>query len=268
VPHKYFPIDGVSTFVHHTGTTTLPRVAPDTSQGETVLHLHGCGGNGDQFSALLARLSAEHSPIAFDLPAHGRSGELDSLDSIERAVGFVRSFCATLELERPVVFGHASGGALALEYALAEPDRVRALILCSTGAKSTIAEDEIALMRRVSEGKARRPFDRSLFSAATSPEILRGAFMQGMKTDPRATYGDLLAVRDWNAETRLEQVHVPTLVVHGADASDAEREGAEALAAGIAGAKTVGVPKAGHMLPLEQSDALADAMLSFLGELS
>ena len=36
------------------------------------------------FDGVLAELAAEHSPLALDLPGHGRSGGLDSLGSIER----------------------------------------------------------------------------------------------------------------------------------------------------------------------------------------
>jgi len=266
VPQKYFLIDGVATFVHHTGATTLPGVAPASGAGEAIVCLHGAGGNGDQFAALLAKLADRHSPIAFDQPGHGRSAGLDSLGSVERMAAFAAAFCAKLGLERPVLLGHGLGAAVALEYALEHPDGVRALVLCSHGARSELGAAEVDHMRRVSEGKERRPFSKDLFAPDCSPELLRAGFMQGLKTDPRATYGDLRAATGWSAEDRLGNVSPPVLVVRG----EHEREGVvaltDALAAGIAGARTVTLPGAGHMLPLEQPEALAAAVCDFLAE--
>ena len=264
MPQKYFSIDGVATFVHHTGATTLPGVAPDAPRGETIVCLHGAGGNGDQFAALLPKLAEQHSPLAFDQPAHGRSAGLDSLGSVERMVAFTAAFCAKLGLDRPVLLGHGLGAAVALQYALDRPDGVRALVLCAGGARSELSAGEVDHMRRVSEGKERRPFSKDLFAPDCAPELLRAGFMQGLKTDPRATYGDLRAAMSWNAEQRLGDVSLPTLVVRGEHERQAVVTLADALAAGIAGARTSTIPGAGHMLPIEQPDALAAAVHGFL----
>jgi 3-oxoadipate enol-lactonase len=68
------------------------------------------------------------------------------------------------------------------------------------------------------------------------------------------------AVRAWSRRPDLRQqlrlVAVPTLVVSGsADRGSAPGAG-EALAAGIAGARHVVIPDAGHTLPLEAPEAL------------
>ena len=76
MPHKYASVEGVATFVHHAGPTTLPEVVPDLSRGEVVLCLHASGGNGAVFADLLQALAADHSPLAIDFPGHGRSGVL------------------------------------------------------------------------------------------------------------------------------------------------------------------------------------------------
>ena len=268
VPNKYLPTDGVATFVWHTGATTLPEVLPDLSRGEVVLCLHGNGGNAGIFAPLLERLAGDHSPLAFDQPGHGRSGGLDSLGSIDAMAAFTRAFCAGLEVERPVLLGHSMGGAVALRYALQHPDAVRALVLCSSGARFAMPEERIERLRRISEGKERREFRRDLFSPAAAPEVLRAGFAEMLKTDPRAAYGDALAVRDWNAEDELADLGVPVLAVVGEDDFENLREQAELIAARAPRARAVVVPKAGQMLPIEQPDALAEAVGDFLAELS
>jgi 3-oxoadipate enol-lactonase len=267
VPNKYVPIDGVAAYVHHTGATTLPEVLPDLSRGEVVLCLHGNGASGGIFAPLLERLAADHSPLAFDQPGHGRSGDLDSLGSIEKMAEFTRAFCERFELDRPVLLGHSMGGAVAICYALQNPDAVRALVLCSSGARFEMPPERIEQQRLISEGKARREFRRDLYSPAASPDVMRQGFGEMLKTDPRAAYGDALACRDWNAEDSLESLSVPLLVAVGEDDFPNILDQAERLGSGNPRARKVVVPKAGHMLPIEQPDALAEAVLAFLAEI-
>ncbi len=267
MPHKYFTIEGVATYLHHTGPTTLPGTAPARSGGESVLCLHGVGGNGAVFGTLMARLAEHHSPCAFDQPGHGRSGGLDSLGSVERMTDFTRAVIEKLDLRRPVLLGHSLGGAIALEYALRYPQEVRALVLCGSGARLEIPDPVLDLQRRVTEGKERRPFTRDVFSSAASPEVLRQGFLEDMKTDPRARYGDMLAARDWNAEARLDALAPPCLVVWGEDESPALAAQAELLTSRVRGARKLVVPKAGHMLPLEAPEALAEGVQRFLADL-
>ncbi|MDE0909215.1 MAG: hypothetical protein OSB60_02020, partial [Myxococcota bacterium] len=73
MPSKYIDVQGIATFLRHTGPTTLPEVPPVLSRGEIVLCIHHAGGNSRNFDALSANLAANHSPVSFDLPGHDRS---------------------------------------------------------------------------------------------------------------------------------------------------------------------------------------------------
>jgi pimeloyl-ACP methyl ester carboxylesterase len=267
VPQKYFTIDGIATFVHHTGPTTLPEVVPDLSRGESLLCLHGAGGNGAVFNGFMESLSDAHSPLAFDQPGHGRSGSLDSLGSVPRMSAFTGALQAKLGIERAVLLGHSMGGAVALQRALDEPGSVRALVLVGSGAHFSIPDEFVEFTRRITEGKERRQFQREAYSPATPPEIMRRGFMEDMKTDPRATYGDVLAVREFDVTQRLADIAAPTLVIVGDSEMDFMREQADQLAERIPNARRIEIAKAGHMLPLEQPEAMAEAVASFLGEL-
>ena len=262
MPHKYFSIDGIATYLHHWGPTTLPEVVPPRDRGERVLCLHGSGGNGAQFQALGDRLSARHSPFAFDQPGHGRSGGLDSLGSVERMADFAAALALQLDLGELVLLGHSLGGAVALELALRHPERVRALVVCGSGLRFRAAGLE--QMQRVAAGVERRPFPREAYAKATPPECMRSGFMEDLKTDPRACAGDLAAARAWSGEGRVGALSVPTLVVYGEEEDPFLVEQGEAIAAQLPDASRVVVPGAAHMLPIEQPDALADAVEGFL----
>lgn len=265
MPQKYFSIDGVATFLHHLGATTLPEVAPDVSHGEVVLCLHGAGGNGNVFSDLMRALSSRHSPLAFDMPGHGRSGGLDSLGSIERMAAFTRALTEKLALRPAVLFGHSMGAAVALRYALDHPAEVRGLVLCGGAARADVPDELLTLVRRVTEGKERRPFLRETYAEKTPPEVLQRGFMEDIKTDPRVLYGDLQALAEHDVAERLGEIAAPTLVLTGEEELEPLREQADLLARTIPGASRVSLPGAGHMLPLEDPAGTADAVADFLG---
>lgn len=264
MPQKYVFIDGVATYLHHTGATTLPEKPPDTSQGEALLCLHGGGGHGGDFAGLLAALGERHSPLAFDQPGHGRSGSLDSLGAVERMRDFTRALVEKLALPPLVLVGHSLGAAVALDYALAWPDGVRALVIVGGGAGFRIEPALLEHARLVTEGKRRRDFDPSAFAPGTDPKIQRAAFFAGLKTDPRASYGDLLACAAWKREDDLARIEVPTLVVHG----DAERPAvvaeADRLCSLLSQARKSVLANAGSMILYERPDTLSAEILSLL----
>lgn len=271
MPSKYVQVDGVATFLQHTGTTTLPEAPPLLNAGEVVLCVHASGGNGAVFRPLLRALSAAHSPLAFDLPGHGRSGGLDSLGSIEQMAAFTGALADKLGLRPYVMLGEGMGAAVAVEVALARPETVRALVLCSGDTNLGLDDERLEGLRRVTEGKARREFDRSGFSPGAERAVYERAFREWLKTDPRATYGDERACRQWQAGERLAALSVPALVVAGAD-DEGSRAGSDRLAAAIPGAPTrtkrLDLAGAGRRISLEQPGGLADAVQEFLGELA
>jgi pimeloyl-ACP methyl ester carboxylesterase len=268
VPEKYVQVDGIATFVRHVGPTTLPEAPPDLARGEAVVCLHCAEGNSAIFTDLLERVGAAHSPLAFDRPGHARSGQLDALASVARMSQFTLALCDKLGIERGVWLGTSLGGAIALETALAAPQRTRALVIIGSGARISVPDPQLEQVRRITEGKGRREFGRTAYSPAASPDVMRRGFMEDLKTDPRAVYENLRAARDFDRERDLERVKCPTLVVVGEDdAVPGGQAQAEQLAARIPGARKVVIQKCGHRATLEQPEALANAVLGFLAEL-
>jgi pimeloyl-ACP methyl ester carboxylesterase len=268
VPEKYVTVDGIATHLLHAGRTTLPDAPPETSCGETLVCLHGSGGGAGHFAPLVERLAGAHSPLAFSQPGHARSAGIDSLGSIERMAAFTHALVAKLGLRPPVLVGNSMGGAVALEHALEWPDQTRALVLIGSAPRFAMLPDEVVReMRQVVEGRARRRFERSAYSPATPDELVMRGWTEDARTDPRVCLGDLLAVREWDALSRLGAVAVPALVVVGEHEYPPLREQADVLAAGIPRARKVVVPRAGHMAHFEQPDAVAEAIAGFLAAL-
>lgn len=255
---KYITVGSVATFVHHRGPTTLPGRAPAPAAGATVLCVHDVAGNGNVFAGVLDALGERHRPIAFDLPAHGRSGDLDSLGTIAEMAAFTKALADRLEITRPLLLGDGMGAAIALDAAATWPDWPTGVVVCG-GASATPAPApaDIEQVRLVTAGRARRQFDTTGYAPDTGRDTYQRAFAEWMKTDPRATVGDLEALAAWDGPARVKSVTVPVVVVVGEHEPAEARAAAEALAAAVTAGRVVTLAGAGRRGVLEQPAALA-----------
>jgi pimeloyl-ACP methyl ester carboxylesterase len=260
---KYVSIDGVAINYFHTGGSTLPDVTPSLARGELMLFLHGAGSNAHTWHRQLAHLETAHSGVAVDLPGHGRSGSTEGLPDLAAHVRFLRSFAEALALRPFVLIGRALGGAVAIDFALAHPDRVRALVLVATPARFTLPQTSLDTWRDVTRGRVTQPFSTALFSPRADMAVMRECFMEQVQTDPRVRYTDMLACNGLDFTARLGDIRCPTLVITGRDDHFAPPEEAAAVQARVAGARLVVVDDAGHMLTSEQPEAFNRALDEF-----
>lgn len=264
---KYVSVAGTAVNYFHTGPSTLPGVAPSLDRGELFLFLHGAGSNAHTWHRQLEFFEGKHSAVAFDFPGHGRSGSTEGLPTIEAYADFVHTFASALGLRPFVLVGRAMGGAVALSFALAHPGRVRALVLVSTTAKLEIPLETLDTWRNVMMGRATQPFSTALFSPRTEFAVMREAWAEQVKTDPRVRYFDLLACDGFDLTSRLGEIRLPVLVITGRDDHFAPPEKAEDLARRIPGARLVVVDDAGHTLASEQPERFNLALETFVSSL-
>jgi pimeloyl-ACP methyl ester carboxylesterase len=251
---KYVHIDGHALHYLHTGPTTLPDVPPGLERGALFVLLHAAGSNAGMWRRQLAGLGERHSVVALDLPGHGRSSGVDGPATIEDGAGLVARFLAAVTARPCVLVGRSMGGAIALLVAQRTPDRVCGLVLACAAARFTLGDAMIATARDVARGRLPQQFTTETFSPATDMELMREAWMEQVKTDPRVRLSDLLACRAFDARAILGQIAVPTLVVAGADDTITPVAQSEELARGIPGARLAVLPQAGHQAPLERSE--------------
>jgi len=87
--------------------------------------------------------------------------------------------------------------------------------------------------------------------------MMQKAYMEGIKTDPRATLVDLKASLAWASDFDAKEIDCPTSIVSGRSENSDCVTRAEALAARLPSCETKTIEAAAHFLPLEQPAALA-----------
>jgi pimeloyl-ACP methyl ester carboxylesterase len=265
---KYVRLDGRAVHYLHTGPTTLPDVPPALDRGALLALLHAAGSNAGMWRRQLAGLGERHSVLALDLPAHGRSDGVDGPALVEESAAVVERFLDAVTRRPCVLVGRSMGAAVALVVAVRRPDLVRGLVLACAAARFALADAMLATARDVARGRLPQQFGTETFSPSTPPEVMREAWMEQVKTDPRVRLADLLACRAFDGRPLLPRVGVPALVVAGADDTVTPVAQGEELARGIPGARLEVLEQAGHQAPLEQSGRFNALVAAFAEELA
>ena len=236
------------------------------ANGQTILFLHDAGANGNCFSAVMDHLDGSHSPVSLDFPGHGRSGSLDSLSSISAFAEHAEELMLNWQVPSLVVVGEGLGAAVGLE--LAQRSRLDISYLICVGAVGVSLDlsEEIFELESITAGKARRNFNTSGYAPDTEESVLREAFTQWVKTDPRATLGARRAQLAWNETVDLSGLSIPTTVVVGEHADPSSIEASHKLAQTLADCTVEMLAGACSHGPIEQPEAFASLIGRFAEE--
>jgi pimeloyl-ACP methyl ester carboxylesterase len=181
------------------------------------------------YEAWVARMTSFCRLIVFDKRGSGLSDRDVGESTLEERMDDLRAVLDAAGSERAAVLGFSEGGPLAMMFAASYPERVHALVLFGTFARSQAAPDfhegeylsvPLNEMARIAdkawgEGKTLGRITPSLAHVPAAVEFM-GRFERA-SLSPRAARANL----KWIAEIDVRQVacnlHVPTLVMHRAD---------------------------------------------------
>ncbi|WP_135468517.1 alpha/beta fold hydrolase [Crenalkalicoccus roseus] len=236
----------------------------------TVVLLHGIGGAawGPTLPAL-----APAPVLDWALPGYGGTplGEETSFAAWARAL---RDRLDAEGVARADILGHSIGGMLAQEFALAFPERVRALVLYATtpafgGRDPAFAEQFLAeRLAPLDQGKDMAGLARETMPAMLGPEAPPGAVeaaVAAMAAVPEAAYrATVRCLTTFNRRDAIGRIAAPTLLLAGECDPLAPPRTMERMRDAIRGARLVVLPGAGHLAHLEQPQAFNAAVSDFL----
>jgi pimeloyl-ACP methyl ester carboxylesterase len=251
--------------------------------GPPVLLGHGFGGSARNFRPQVRALRNRNRIVLYDARGHARSAApLDpALYTPEQLVMDVGRVLDREHLEQAVVGGLSMGAGTALGFALARPERVRALVLAAfpPGAQEEREEglrqgdwalgfaDAIEAKGLEVAGAEFAWGPRSGFDPHTA-RLVR----QGMLEHPPHALVHLL--RQVLAEQRsaaalaplLRGLRIPALIVVGAQ-DRLSRGPSQVLARSLRGARLVVIPDVGHIVNLAAPREFNAVLAEFLGAL-
>ena len=162
--------------------------APEAAAGDPVVLLHGFGGDLNNWLFNTDKLAERRRVYALDLPGHGESSKDVGAGDLEAFAEALGGFLDAVGAARAHLVGHSMGGAVALAYALAHPDRVASLTLVApAGLGEHINPDYIdgfvaAERRRELKGVLELLFaDQGLVSRKLVDDVLRYKRLDGVE---------------------------------------------------------------------------------------
>lgn len=277
----YLTVDGVD--LHYL------RYQPGDAQGPTFLLLHDYAFNAHSFDRLGPDLAQAGQAVAFDRPGFGLSqrplptgGKYpDGFNPYTPAaqVDLTLGVLDALGVHKAVLIGNGMGGRVALDVALAKPERVQGLILLD--APAFLQQGRQAPSWLLDSPQMQRVGPVFLRQLAEGPgqQLLLNAFADDSQVSQqiRDQHALTTSVDDWDQalwqisragqppslEGRLGLVTAPTLVVTGGGQVDAAEDALQ-LSQQIPGAQLVTLPECGRVPQLECPDALLGAVNDWL----
>ena len=250
----------------------------EKGSGPAVVFSHGTLMDAAMFEPQLDHLAARgYRAIAYN--SRVLTGE-PAPHSLGDLVEDCRALLDDLGIEKCVLAGMSVGGFMALEFALAHPERLQGLVLIAATSKDYTAEERAAYRGQFDKldvaGKVPRPMAEWVAPYCFGETTLaRNRALVDHWIERWATTVPARAVlfqgRSWldkeDITARLAAVRTPALVVHGEEDVPLPIERAEAMADALPDATFLRVPEAGHSVNLEAPRLVNAAMARFLGRL-
>jgi pimeloyl-ACP methyl ester carboxylesterase len=235
-------------------------------QKPPVVLIHGAGGSHLYWPAEIRRLNP-YRILAPDLPGHGKS-KGRGLQSVNAYAASMVKWLDALNLPRAVFVGHSLGSAIALRIALDFPEIVLGLGLLDAGVRLRVHPD---ILENLSSERTYRLAIETIISLAFSPHaperLVELAAQRMSETRPTVLHGDFLACDTFDVMERVSEITQPTLVICGSDDRLTPPRYSQFLADRIPGARLRIIPNAGHMVMLEQPQAVAEELITFIAKI-
>jgi pimeloyl-ACP methyl ester carboxylesterase len=244
----------------------------EQGEGPPLLLIMGLGYSSALWFRTRPVLSQLYRTVVFDNRGVGLSDVPPDPYSIATMASDAAAVLDAAGIARAHVFGISMGGMIAQEFALQYPARALSLILGCTapGGFSAIRAQrnvaDILVARGMTLEQAREAILPYIYDASTPREkIEEDSQVRRRSFASSAGYmAQLMAIRAWEAYSRIAQIAMPTLVIHGKSDALIPSANAELISGRIPGAKLVLLEHASHLFLTDQTEFAHKEILQFL----
>jgi pimeloyl-ACP methyl ester carboxylesterase len=229
--------------------------------GDSLLFIHGAGGTHRHWGGQLQGLQGVNR-YALDLPGHGCS-DGPGRTSIEGYADVILQFLDALGLARITLVGHSMGGAISQYLALDHSSRLERLVLVGSGARLRVLPSLLEGMLQNFPATVEAMLGWAYSEDAPS-ELVRLGQEEWLENDPQVVHDDFAACDVFDVMEKLGEIRCPTLVLCGEGDRLTPPKYAHYLRDHIPGATLTMIPHAGHMVMVEQPEAVNKTIEAFL----
>jgi pimeloyl-ACP methyl ester carboxylesterase len=262
----------------------------ENGKGQTILFIHGLGGNLSHWLKSVEELSAAYNCIAIDLPGYGWSDkqvDTKGKDRLQFYADAIAEFLKKKKIKKVVLVGHSMGAQTAIIAAL-QSKCVTKLILTAPAGLETFTEKEGQLLiattpatafEKQDEAVIRNNFKINFVQPPADVEQLIQDRLQMKRCNDFNIYCETVSagVKGMLAhpvKDSLQYLKIPVLIVFGANdllipnrylhPSLKTEELARQSAALIPNCKVEMIEKAGHMVQFEKNNEINVIIKNFI----
>lgn len=262
----------------------------EAGKGETLLMIHGLGGNASHWKRNIETLSKKFRCIAVDLPGYGTSrvverGYADT--QLDFYAEVIASLLKKMKVSKASVMGHSMGGQVSMILALKYPALVNKLVLVAPAGLETFTAAEATVLK----GYATTAFYMTQDSAAIAKSYRTNFFRMpdaaailinerialkqcaGFEAYCRQIPMGVKGMLAHPVAAELKKIGQPVLVLFGEQDALIPNKflhpsltvtAVAAMARSIPGSSIQMIPEAGHLLQYEKPEAVNEAVIHFL----
>jgi len=236
-------------------------------EGFPIVFIHDGLAHREVWDDQVLDLSPDYRVIRYDRRGYGKS---DIPTAPYSNVADLHSIVEHLKIDRAVFVGSSAGGGLAINYALAHPERVEALVL--VGAVVDGLGFSFHMMRRgyenfsLDQEESLNNWINDTYAVAPGNDDARARLEEILRANPQnlgRTKTQLAQDPDKPALPSLGKIRVPTLIVTAEHDHPDVHAHAGAIEAGITVSRRIVLDDAGHLVYLERPAAFNDAIREF-----
>ena len=252
----------------------LSYLENDTQSDSAIVLLHGFGGDKDNWNRFSANMTTRLHILAPDLPGHGESIADPGLSySINSQANKLAALLESRNIQAIHLAGNSMGGAVAIQYALAHPERVKTLTLFSSlGVRKTASRLD-ALVKNTGSNPlfnlcTPEGFMKMINFSMTRPPYIPGMFLEDLAKKKCARreletkiYRDIY--NDSDLSEAISNLKMPTLIIWGKHDRILHVDNATAFKQTIKNSE-LHILDAGHVPLLELPEETANIVSAFI----
>jgi len=245
-----------------------------TGEGPTIVLVHSGGFDRRLWDEQFFTLADRYTVIRYDVRGHGKSPPPTKPYSDAEDLYVLLQW---LQVEKARVMGLSFGGSIAIDFTLAHPQMVDAMILVAPDVNGYVFSPEfnrafIKIVTSIQQDDGAPAGDLWLQSPILAPTMENPRAVQKLRPIARENSGFWLINPLFRldpfvsppATQRLAEIHAPALLIVGdRHITDVLNE-ARLVESGVAGIKKVVIPGAGHIVNVEKPQEFNRTTLNFL----